>query len=131
MEHLAEAGGDRTELGPADALGQLHARESLAHQLTRQVDADGVVERGNHLGKAELRDGADVLQARETADGQLDELRDLLLDLQWIQGWRDGVDLHLHRRRVGKRIDRETVQRRDAQPHEHGRQEADQQAIAQ
>ena len=48
---------------------------------------------------------------RQPADRLLDRERDLLLDFLRPERRRDGVDLHLHRRRVGKGVDVEIAQR--------------------
>ena len=59
-----------------------------------------------------------LFEPRQAADRLLDRERDPLLDFLRPQRRRDRVDLHLHRRGIGKGIDVEIAQR---QPAEHRR----------
>ena len=52
-----------------------------------------------------------MLQSRQAADGLFNRKRDLPLDLFRAEGWNDGVDLNLDRRRVGKGVNVEKLQR--------------------
>jgi hypothetical protein len=50
VEHLAEAGGDWTDLRPLHACGQLDRAEALGHHLARSPDVGAVLEHQRHLG---------------------------------------------------------------------------------
>ena len=59
---LAEAGGDRPHRRPLDALGELGLAQALVDLLPGEVDVGPVLEDGDDLREAELRDGADLLE---------------------------------------------------------------------
>ena len=112
-------------------VGQLDRRQPLVDELPGEVDVGAVLERHDDLRQAELRDRPHALQAGQAADRLLDRKRDPLLDFFRPERRRDGVDLHLDRRRVGKGIDIEIAQRHAA--HRRQRHDAgnDQQAVPQ
>ena len=105
LEYLAETGRDRPERGPADVRGQLQGAEPFAHHLAGQVDVGVVVEGGRDLRQSELRNGAHLRQARESADGLFDDRGDLPLNLQRRQRRSGRVDADLHRSRVRERVE--------------------------
>ena len=131
MEHFAQAGGDRSHLRPLDAAGQFDRGEPFVDELPRKVNIDAVLERHDDLREAELRNRSHSLQARQAADGLLDRKRDPLLNFFRPQRRRNGVDLHLHRRGIGKGIDIQVTQRHSARDGEDGSAQNHQQPVPQ
>ena len=86
VKDLAQAGGDRSHLGPFHAGRQLDGGQPLVDQLAGEVDVGAVVEGDDHLRQAELRDRAELLQTGQPADGLLDREGDLPLDLLRARG---------------------------------------------
>jgi hypothetical protein len=64
-----------------------------------------VIEGRDDLSKAKLGSRSHFDQSGQTSYGKLEWQGYLLLDLGWIQSRRDGIDLHLDRCGVWKRID--------------------------
>ena len=91
--------------------GSSHGLQALHDELAGEVDVGAIFEGDGDLREPELRDGTHLLEAGQPGDGLLDREGDLLLDLEGRERRRGGVDLDLDRRRVGKRIDRQTEQR--------------------
>jgi hypothetical protein len=131
LEDLAQAGRDGAEGGAVDAVGELDGLEALADDLAGEVDVGGVVEGGGDLGEAELRDGADTVEAGEAADDLLDREGDLALDLERGQRGGDGVDGDLNRGRVRVGVQREVPERDEACGDEAGGGEQHHAAVAQ
>ena len=115
---LAQPGGDRPHRRPLDALRELRLAEPLVDLLAGEVDVGPVLEDGDDLREAELRDRADLLEPLQAPQRVLDGEGDEPLDLLGRQLGGDGVDLDLDRRRVGERVERQVDRRADAEDDE-------------
>ena len=78
--------------------------EALVDDLAGEIDVGAVLECDDYLRQAELRDGTDGLEPGQSTQNLLDRESDLLLDLLRAEGRGHGVDLYLHRRRVGESV---------------------------
>ena len=114
-EDFAEAGGDRSHFRH-DALGKLVARglEPLVDELAREIDAGAIGEHCRYLAEAIARHRAGILQPRQAGDGGLDWEGDALFGLKRREAGGLAVDLYLDIGDVGRCVDRETLERPDA-----------------
>ena len=121
---LAQPGGDRPHRRPLDALGQLGLAQAFVDLLAGEVDVGPVLEDGDDLREAELRDRADLLEPLQAAEGVLDGEGDLPLDLLGGELRGDRVDLDLDRGRVGEGVERQARRGPDAEGDEDAREQA-------
>ena len=85
--------------------GSWASPEAFVNLLPGEVDVGPVLEDGDDLREAELRDGADLFEPFEAPEGLLDGEGDLPLDLLGGKLGGDGVDLDLDRGRVREGIE--------------------------
>ena len=93
--------------------GSFAFAEPFIHLLSGEIDIGSVREDGDDLREAEFRNGAELVQPFEPAQGVFDGEGDQPLDFFGRQLGSDGIDLDLHRRRVGEGIERQPYGRAD------------------
>ncbi len=129
---LAEPGRERPELR-LDARRKLLASrtEPLEDDLARPVGVDAVLEDDDDLGEAGLRQGPDLLDARQAAHHLLDGIAHPLLDVDGREPRRLREDHDLGVRHVGKGVDGEARPGDDAQRGEERGAEEDEEPVLQ
>jgi hypothetical protein len=131
MKDLAEPRRDRPHLGAIESRRQLDRRQPLVDELPREVNVGPVAKGRHHLRQPELRDRPQLFESRHAAHRQLDRKGDLPFDLFGDERRGGRIDLHLHRRGVGKGVDVQRRQRDHSGGGHHHRSENDQDAVIQ
>ncbi len=123
MKHLTQAGGHRSEFRTRRARWQFELGQSLADQLPDEIQIGPVVKGHRDLGDAELRDGADLDKAGQSAHQKFDRISNQPFDFRGDHAGNVRVDLHLYWGRVGKGIDVQSPERNEPRHRDDDRSE--------
>ena len=131
VEHFAQSVRHRPHLRPFDLGRQDDGGQALADELPGDQHVGPFVEGDDHLRESEFGKRTNILEVRHARQCLLDRKRHASFDFFRIELRYDRVDLNLHRRDVGKRIDVQSLQRRDAENGEAHRHGDDREAMVQ
>jgi hypothetical protein len=131
-QNKTHTGRDRAHLRLAKSFRNLFARflQTLVDQLAREVNVRPVFEIHVHDRQPKVGNGADVFDTGQPVHGRFHGIRDEFLNLFRRKPFGHGEHLHQVRRHIRKRVDRQSDKIEVPRRHNAGRENYDQQSIA-